>query len=121
LGGKLKWFEHVLSFTILDIRMYSVDNIVHAGSDSRLIEKQTGQTTRENFIQKTERIFSQMSKKEPEEVEEKKVKLFELLVPVRYKPISVKQLAKETKFSVAEVKLLYRAFKQECPTGISSE
>ena len=30
-------------------------------------------------------------------------------------------MAKETKFSVSEVKFLYRAFKQECPTGISSE
>ena len=41
--------------------------------------------------------------------------------PVRYKPIPINKMAEETGYSVTEVKFLYRAFKQECPTGISSE
>ena len=45
----------------------------------------------------------------------------EAVKPVRYKPIPVDQLARETKYSTKEVKFLYRAFKQECPTGISNE
>ena len=89
------------------------------------IEHQNSQSTSQTYIQKTgncfERIFSQFRKKEPEEFKENKEKLLELLKPVRYKPIPVHQMAEETNFSVAEVKFLYRAFKQECPTGISSE
>ena len=35
----------------------------------------------------------------------------------RYKPDTVDTVARETQFSKEEVKCLYRAFKQECPTG----
>jgi len=48
-------------------------------------------------------------------------RLLELLKPTRYKPQTVEQLAKETKFSKGEVKDLYRAFKGDCPTGIIDE
>ena len=48
-------------------------------------------------------------------------KLLELLKPTRYKPISVEQMAEDTKFTKEEVKTLYRAFKQECPTAILDE
>ena len=48
-------------------------------------------------------------------------KVLELLQPVRYKPTSVDEMAKETKFTRSEVKFLYRAFKQECPNGIIDE
>jgi len=51
----------------------------------------------------------------------KNEKLLELLKPTRYKPDTVEQMALETKFTKEEVKSLYRAFKQECPTGISDE
>ena len=49
------------------------------------------------------------------------LQLLELLKPTRYKPDPVDQLARETNFTKEEVKSLYRAFKQECPTGISDE
>jgi len=48
-------------------------------------------------------------------------RLMELLKPTRYKPQTVDQMAKETKFSKNEVKDLYRAFKGDCPTGIIDE
>jgi len=48
-------------------------------------------------------------------------RLLELLKPTRYKPQTVDQMAKETKFSKGEVKDLYRAFKGDCPTGIIDE
>ena len=48
-------------------------------------------------------------------------KVLELLQPIRYKPTSVDEMAKETKFTRSEVKFLYRAFKQECPNGIIDE
>ena len=38
-------------------------------------------------------------------------------VVCRYKPDTVDTVARETQFSKEEVKCLYRAFKQECPTG----
>ena len=90
------------------------------------IEHESSLPTNQTYYQKTancfERFLSQFSKKEPEDnMKENNEKLLELLKPVRYKPIPVKQMAEETKFSVAEVKFLYRSFKQECPTGISSE
>ena len=39
----------------------------------------------------------------------------------RYKPDTVDTVARETQFSKEEVKCLYRAFKQECPTAILDE
>merc|ERR1712123_133623 len=48
-------------------------------------------------------------------------KVLELLQPVRYKPSSVEEISKETKFTESEVKFLYRSFKQECPNGIIDE
>jgi len=63
------------------------------------------------------RMFNRQ-KKEPVNTTEK---VLELLQPVRYKPTSVDEMAEETKFTQAEVKFLYRAFKQECPNGIIDE
>jgi Ca2+-binding EF-hand superfamily protein len=48
-------------------------------------------------------------------------KVMELLQPVRYKPSSVEEISRETKFTRSEVKFLYRSFKQECPNGIIDE
>ena len=48
-------------------------------------------------------------------------RLLELLRPTRYKPVPVEQMARETHFTKDEVKSLYRAFKQECPTAILDE
>jgi Ca2+-binding EF-hand superfamily protein len=48
-------------------------------------------------------------------------KVLELLQPVRYKPTSVEEMSRETKFTKSEVKFLYRAFKQDCPNGIIDE
>ena len=44
--------------------------------------------------------------------------VMKLLQPVRYKPSSIEEISKETKFTKSEVKFLYRSFKQECPNGI---
>jgi hypothetical protein len=35
--------------------------------------------------------------------------------------LSVKEISKNTQFEIEEVKCWYRAFKQMCPDGISSE
>ena len=43
------------------------------------------------------------------------------LRPTRYKPVTVDQMARDTHFTRDEVKSLYRAFKQECPTAILDE
>ena len=95
--------------------MYPVENI----------DQQKGQSTSKTLIEKAanwvERVFSIFNKKEPEDLNDNMEKLLELHMPVRYKPIPVKKMAEETRFSLAEVKFLYQAFKQECPTGISSE
>ena len=48
-------------------------------------------------------------------------RLLELLKPTRYKPVTVDQMARDTNFTKDEVKSLYRAFKQECPTAILDE
>uniref|UniRef100_A0A914VXV1 EF-hand domain-containing protein n=1 Tax=Plectus sambesii TaxID=2011161 RepID=A0A914VXV1_9BILA len=37
---------------------------------------------------------------------------------VRYRPESLKQLCEETAFSKREIQMIYRGFKQGCPTGI---
>ncbi|KAK3096115.1 hypothetical protein FSP39_023390 [Pinctada imbricata] len=39
----------------------------------------------------------------------------------RYKPEGLETLCKNTKFSKKELQIMYRGFKQECPTGIVSE
>lgn len=40
---------------------------------------------------------------------------------VRYKPEGLDALCKNTKFSRKELQIMYRGFKQECPTGIVNE
>ncbi|XP_035709178.1 Kv channel-interacting protein 4 isoform X2 [Folsomia candida] len=39
----------------------------------------------------------------------------------RYRPEELSKLAKNTKFSRKEIQLIYRGFKQECPTGLVDE
>nr|XP_027214176.1 Kv channel-interacting protein 4-like [Penaeus vannamei] len=39
----------------------------------------------------------------------------------RYRPEELEKLAKTTKFSKKEIQLIYRGFKQECPTGLIDE
>ena len=67
-----------------------------------------------NFM---ERIYNVMFNKKPLSQRRNNERLLELLKPTRYKPDNVEQIARETKFTKEEVKCLYRAFKQECPTG----
>ncbi|CAH1784554.1 unnamed protein product [Owenia fusiformis] len=45
---------------------------------------------------------------------------FELVV-TRYRPEGLDTLVKNTKFSRKELQIMYRGFKQECPTGIVNE
>ncbi|KAK2178173.1 hypothetical protein NP493_557g02022 [Ridgeia piscesae] len=40
---------------------------------------------------------------------------------VRYKPPGLQQLCCSTKFTRNELRIMYRGFKQECPTGIVNE
>ena len=67
-----------------------------------------------NFM---ERIYNVMFNKKKLSHRQNNERLLELLKPTRYKPDNVEQMARETKFTKEEVKCLYRAFKQECPTG----
>ncbi|XP_067935908.1 Kv channel-interacting protein 4-like isoform X2 [Watersipora subatra] len=39
----------------------------------------------------------------------------------RYKPESLESLCRNTKFTKREIQIMYRGFKQECPTGIVNE
>jgi len=39
----------------------------------------------------------------------------------RYKPESLETLCRTTKFTKREIQIMYRGFKQECPTGIVNE
>ena len=64
-----------------------------------------------------ERIYSVLFNKKPLDTRRNNERLLELLKPTRYKPDTVEVMARETKFTKEEVKCLYRAFKQECPTG----
>ena len=43
------------------------------------------------------------------------------LQPARYKPDRLEVLMRTTGFSKKEIQFVYRAFKQECPTGMISE
>lgn len=61
-----------------------------------------------------------MMRKKPVEEKKKEITL-DMLQPSRYKPNDLEQMAEETKFTKQQVKSLYRAFKQECPTGIVDE
>ena len=62
-----------------------------------------------------------LHKKDEDSERAKNAVLLELLKPVRYSPVSVQELSEKTQFGVEEVKCWYRAFKQICPDGISSE
>ena len=67
------------------------------------------------------RVVGKLNKKDETTERDRTAVLLELLKPVRYSPLSVKELSEKTQFSPEEVKCLYRAFKQKCPEGISSE
>lgn len=69
-----------------------------------------------------ERLVTLVTRKKPHhQIRSNNEKLMELLRPVRYQPNTVDQMAELTHFSREEVKSLYRAFKQDCPTGIIDE
>lgn len=65
------------------------------------------------------RLLLKFTKKQVE-VKKKELTL-DMLQPSRYKPNALSQMAEDTKFSKREVRSLYRAFKQECPSGIVDE
>ena len=75
---------------------------------------------RRKYIPCVQRIFNMIFKKE-QNLDKTNEKLLELLKPTRYKPVTVEQMVKDTNFTKEEVKSLYRAFKQECPTAILDE
>ena len=88
-----------------------------------MVEKQEDEdlsslNSEKNCIQ---RLQAAMFKEKEVEIKTATEKVMELLQPVRYKPSSVDEMCRETKFTKAEVKFLYRAFKQECPNGIIDE
>jgi Kv channel-interacting protein len=47
--------------------------------------------------------------------------LEELEAPQRYRPDSLAQICKTTKFSEPEIKRMYRGFKAHCPNGMVKE
>jgi Ca2+-binding EF-hand superfamily protein len=47
--------------------------------------------------------------------------LEELEAPQRYRPDSLAQICKTTKFSEPEIKRMYRGFKNHCPNGMVKE
>ena len=47
--------------------------------------------------------------------------LQQLCAPHRHRPASVESLVDETGFSKEEVKMMYRGFKTECPSGVLTE
>jgi Ca2+-binding EF-hand superfamily protein len=49
------------------------------------------------------------------------VELEEMEMSPRYRPGSINYLCQKTKFSENEIKILYRGFKAECPSGIAKE
>lgn len=40
---------------------------------------------------------------------------------IRYKPKPIEELVRETRFTRKEIQLMYRGFKQECPSGVVNE
>ncbi|XP_065165376.1 calsenilin-like [Atheta coriaria] len=42
-------------------------------------------------------------------------------LPIRYRPEDIHKLCSKTKFTRKEIQLMYRGFKQECPTGMVDE
>ena len=94
---------------------------VHEETESKTMDGELADVKKKKLTC-LERIFKIVFKKKPIiDINIKNEKLLELLKPTRYKPDTVEQMALETKFTKEEVKSLYRAFKQECPTGISDE
>lgn len=49
------------------------------------------------------------------------LELEELEAPQRYRPDSLAQICKTTKFSESEIKRMYRGFKAHCPNGMVKE
>ena len=94
---------------------------VHEETESKTMDGELADVKKKKLTC-LEGIFKIVFKKKPNiDINIKNEKLLELLKPTRYKPDTVEQMALETKFTKEEVKSLYRAFKQECPTGISDE
>ncbi|XP_063852551.1 Kv channel-interacting protein 4-like isoform X1 [Scylla paramamosain] len=53
-------------------------------------------------------------------IQEDDLDTFSISVP-RYRPEELDKLARTTKFTRREIQLIYRGFKQECPTGLVDE
>ena len=67
-----------------------------------------------------QRLISCLRKKEGKKGEDN-LQIFKLIRPPRYKPKPLGQIVMETGYTASQVKQFYRAFKQECPKGISDE
>ena len=85
------------------------------------VESNLNDKTGENKKNLIGRVVGKLQKKDQTDPRTKNAILLDLLKPIRYVPLSVKELSENTQFEMSEVKHWYRAFKQMCPDGISSE
>ena len=85
------------------------------------IESNLNDKTAENKKNLIGRVVGKLNMKDQTDGKTKNAVLLDLLKPMRYTPLSVKEISKNTQFEIEEVKCWYRAFKQMCPDGISSE
>ena len=97
----------------------SREDCIHVENEESGGNNDKGQEAKKSLIV---RVVKKLHKKDENSERAKNAVLLELLKPVRYSPAdSVQELSKKTQFGVEEVKCWYRAFKQMCPDGISSQ
>ncbi|KAF4532896.1 hypothetical protein B566_EDAN001500 [Ephemera danica] len=79
-------------------------------------------TTRPTFVRSLAILATTARQKTASGTHSFHVDLEELeLQPARYRPDRLEVISKTTRFSKKEIQFVYRAFKQECPTGMISE
>lgn len=101
--------------------MYNLNEVMIDAQEPEVDVVSQESRRRSPCLERLHRLHMRMFNRQKKEPVNTTEKVLELLQPVRYKPSSVDEMAEETKFTRAEVKFLYRAFKQECPNGIIDE
>lgn len=101
--------------------MYNLNEVMIDAQEPEADAVSQDERRRSPCLERLHRLHMRMFNRQKKEPVNTTEKVLELLQPVRYKPTSVDEMAEETKFTRAEVKFLYRAFKQECPNGIIDE
>ena len=97
----------------------SREDCIHVENEESGGNNDKEQETKKSLIV---RVVKKLHQKDENSEKAKNAVLLELLKPVRYSPAdSVQELSRKTQFGVEEVKCWYRAFKQMCPDGISSQ